>query len=180
MTPTDTPRPYAATIRILIRYAIVMVIVGLLVGISYQESAKKLPFSAEVPGGLHLEAVIHLALVHGHVFTVGVLIPLAMAGALVLGLRSGGREVSSLGQRFLLWGYLPGAAASLLLQLYKGYHVLLMARGGTLDFVAIDAAFMGGHHVVRYGVYGLVHTIMGVGLGGFGVHLWRSLRQPTP
>ena len=98
-----------------------MAIVGLLIGISYQESAKKLPFS-ETGGGQHLEAVIHLALVHGHVFTLGGILPLAMAGALVLARKTGGAEVPAWAQRTLTRGYLPFAAASLALQLYKGYH----------------------------------------------------------
>ncbi len=166
---------YQRAIRTLIRYAVVMAIVGLLIGVSYQESSKKLPFS-EAPAGVHLESVIHLALVHGHVFTLGVLLPLAMAGALVLARKVGGREVSPRGLAWLTRGYLPFAAASLALQLYKGYHVLLMARAGERDFALIDAAFMGGSHVVRYGVYAVVHVGMGVSLGVFLVLLWRSLR----
>jgi hypothetical protein len=161
-------------VRILLRYAIVMALIGLLIGISYQESSKKLPHEA-VPLGFHLEAVIHLALVHGHVFTVGVLMPLAMAGALLLARRVGGRPVSGRGLAWLLYGFLPAAAASLVLQLYKGYHILLMARAGERDLAVIDHAFMGGSHVLRYGIYAVVHTVMGVTLGAFLVLLWRSL-----
>ena len=80
---TALPDGYAATMRTLIRYAIVMAFVGLLVGVAFQESAKKLPFS-EAGAGLHLEAMLPLALVHGHVFTLGVLFPLALAGALAM------------------------------------------------------------------------------------------------
>jgi hypothetical protein len=163
-----------ATVRSLIRYAVVMAIVGLLVGVSYQESAKKLPFS-EIDGGQHLEAVIHLALVHGHVFTLGVLLPLAMAGALVLARKAGGAEVPAWAQRTLTRGYLPFAAASLVLQLYKGYHFLLMARAGERDFAVMDDAFMGGIHALRYGIYAVVHSGMGITLGVFLVVLWRSL-----
>ena len=169
MSPTER-----ATLRTLIRYAIAMAIVGLLVGISYQESAKKLPFEA-MPGGEHLEAVIHLALVHGHIFTIGVLLPLAMAGAMVLSRKVGGAEVPGWAQRTLTRGYLPFAAGALALQLYKGYHFLLAARGGERDFAVIDAAFLGGSHVVRYAVYGIVHSGMGIALGVFLVALWRSL-----
>jgi len=121
-----------------------MVIVGLLVGVSFQESSKKLPFS-DAPAGVHLESIIQLALVHGHVFTMGVLLPLA--------------------------------AASLALHLYKGYHVLLMARAGERDLAVIDAAFMGGSHLARLGIYALVHAGMGVTLGVFVVLLWRSLKR---
>ncbi|MEZ4387039.1 MAG: hypothetical protein R3D98_05595 [Candidatus Krumholzibacteriia bacterium] len=166
--------PYNRTIRTLLRFAIVMAVIGLLVGVSYQESAKKLPF-ADAPAGVHLESVIHLALLHGHVFVMAVLMPIALAGALVLGRLVGGAEVSARGLRWLTRGYLPLAAASLALQLYKGYHVLLMARAGERDFVVIDAAFMGGSHVLRYGLYAVVHTAMGVSLGVFLVLLWRSL-----
>ncbi len=164
------------TIRILIRFAIVMGILALLVGVSYQESAKKLPFST-MPGGEHLEAVIHLALVHGHFFTLGVLLPLTLAGAMALGRKTGGAEVPAWAQKTLIFGYLPFAAASLALQLYKGYHFLLMARAGERDFAVIDAAFMGGSHAARAASYGLVHSAMGITLGVFLVALWRSLKQ---
>jgi len=163
-----------STVRTLIRYSIVMAIVGILIGIAYQESAKKLPYEA-MPGGQHLEAVIHLALVHGHFFTLGVLLPLALAGALVLAGKAGGAEVPRWAQRTLTRGYLTFAALSLALQLYKGYHFLLMARGGERDFAVIDEAFMGGVHAVRYVVYAVVHTGLGVTLGAFLVALWRSL-----
>ncbi len=174
MSRFELPDSYRSALRVLIRYAIIMAIFGLLIGVSYQESSKKLTLD-DTPAGFHLEAVIHLALVHGHVFMLGVLMPLAMAGALMLARRAGGSEVSGRGLAWLVRGYLPLAAASLALQLYKGYHILLMARAGERDLAVIDHAFMGGSHVLRYGIYGVVHTGMAVGLGVFLVLLWRSL-----
>ncbi len=169
MSPTERN-----TIRTLIRYSIVMALLGILIGIAYQESAKKLPYEA-MPGGEHLEAVLHLALVHGHVFTLGVLLPLALAAALLLAGKTGGSEVPHWAQKTLTRGYLTFAALSLALQLYKGYHFLLAARGGERDFVVIDEAFMGGSHVLRYVIYATLHTGMGLTLGAFLVALWRSL-----
>lgn len=174
MHPNELPPTYRSAVRILLRYAIIMAFFGLLVGIAFQESAKKLPFSA-APAGIHIEAILQLALVHGHVFTLGVLLPLGLATALVLARRVGGRDLGPRALAFLLRGYLPFAAASLLLQLYKGYHFLLAARAGERDFAVIDEAFLGGSHVVRYAVYAVVHTGMGVTLGAFLVALWRSL-----
>lgn len=168
------PATYRAAVRTLLRYAIVMVVIGLLTGLSFQESAKKLPFSA-AGAGLHLEAVIGLALVHGHVFTVGVLMPLAMAGALLMARRAGGREVSGRSLNWLLRGYLPAAAVTVMLQLVKGYHFLLAVRGGQTDLAVIDHAFLGGNVALRYAVYGVSHTALGVCLGVFVVALWRSL-----
>ena len=157
MTRPDLPESYRGALRTVIRYAVIMAIVGLLVGISFHES------------------IIQLALVHGHVFVMGVLLPLALAGALLMARRAGGRDLSPRGLAWLVRGYLPLAAASLALHLYKGYHVLLMARAGERDFAVIDQAFLGGSHVLRYGVYAVVHTGMGVALGVFLVLLWRSL-----
>jgi len=173
----DLPRFYHDVLRTLLRYAIVMAIVGLLAGISFQESARKLSYVA-APGGVRLEAIVQLALVHGHVFTMTVLLPLGLAGALLLARRVGAPAISLRGLRCLTRGYLPFATATVALQLYKGYFVLLAVRGGTLDFAAIDAAFLGGAGVVRYGVYGFVHTGMGISLGAFLVLLWRSLTRP--
>ena len=169
--PDDATR---TALRTLIRYAIVMAILGLLIGISSQESAKKLTWEM-APGAMQQAVLLPLALVHGHVFTVGVLLPLALAGALVLGPKAGGRAV---GPRALAWlrrGFLPFAAASLALQLFKGYFILLSVRGGESDLEAIDHAFMAGSHVLRYVLYAVVHSGMGVSLGVFLVALWRSL-----
>ena len=170
----SAPTPYARLTRILLRYAVVMAVVALLAGISFQESTKKLGFD-DAPAGLHLEAVLPLGLVHGHVLTAGVLLPIALAGALHLALRAGGRPVGERTLRAFTWLYLPFTAASLALLLAKGYHVLLAVRGGETDFAVIDGAFLGGHHAARYAIYGIVHGGMGLGLVVLLVGLWRSL-----
>lgn len=171
------PDYYRPVLRTLLRYAIATGVFGLLIGIAFQESAHKLPFSA-APAGLHLEAILPLALVHGHVFVLGVLLPLGLAGALVLGLRCGGRPVGPRALSWLTLGFLPFAALTILLQLFKGYFILLAVRHGQHDMAAVDAAFLGGSAALRYGIYAVIHTGMGVTLGVFLVALWRSLRAP--
>jgi len=175
-TPDRTALPdgYPAALRTLIRYAIIMAFMGLLVGIALQESAKKLPFS-EAGAGLHLEAVLPLALVHGHVFTVGVLLPLALAAALWLAYKTGGRPVGPTALAWLTRGFLPFAALTVALQLFKGYAIILAVRHGQHDMAVVDAGFMGGSHALRAAVYGIFHTGMGVTLGVFLVALWRSM-----
>lgn len=173
--PVSLPGHYRRALPALIRYAVVMSFVGLLVGIAFQESAKKLTYAA-AGGGLRLDAVFVLSLVHGHVFVMAVILPLVLGAALLMARQAGGREVGPRGVAWLVWGYLPCAAAAAALQLVKGYHVLLAVRGGQADLAAVDAAFLGGAHVLRYLLYGLVHGGMGVTLGAFLVALWRSLR----
>lgn len=172
--PKELPPHYVAAIRTAIRYAIVMVVVGLLSGILFQESSKKLDYDRAGPG-LRLETIIHLALVHGHVFITGVLIPLAMAGALVLARRVGGADLAPRTPLWFTRGYLTFTAVTVALMLYKGYHVLLAVRGGETDLAAVDQAFFGGWKIVRHLVYGVAHAGMGISLIVFVVGLWRSL-----
>ena len=112
---------------------------------------------------------------HGHAFLVTVLLPIAMAGALLLARKAGGGEVSPRATAFLVRGYLPFGTLAVLLMLYKGYAVLLAVRGGNTDLGAVYAGLFGGVKALRHGIYGLVHVGMAVTLGWFCVALWRSL-----
>lgn len=172
----DAPTHYRTATRTLLRYAVAMTLFALLSGVLFQESSKKLDY-AQVVAGVRLEAVLSLALVHGHAFLVGVLIPIAMASALFLARRIGGAEVSVRAVKWLTRGYLPSAAVTVLLMLYKGYHTLLSVRFGARDFDAIDASYFAGLVWLRHGVYGLAHVAMAVSLGVFVVALWRSLKR---
>ncbi len=170
------PPHYSDSTRTLLRYSAVMTIVALLSGVLFQESSKKLDYAA-TPPGMRLEAVLSLALVHGHVFLTAVLIPIAMASALFLSRRIGGAELSPRTTAWLTRGYLPFAAITVALMLYKGYHTLLSVRFGARDFDAIDASYFGGLVWLRHGVYGLSHVAMALSLGVFVVALWRSLKR---
>ena len=169
---TNMPASYRDTIRVLVKYAVVMTVVGLLAGVAFQESSKKLDYADVVPG-VRLEAILSLALVHGHMLVTAVIFPLVLAG-LDLARRAGGAELSLGAQRWLTRGYLPSVTLTIVLMLYKGYHTLLSVRFGERDFDAIDAAFFGGALPLRHAVYGLVHVAMAVSLIAFGVALWRS------
>ena len=166
---------YVQATRVVLRFAIVMAVVGLLTGVLYQESSKKLP-DAAVDAGVGLEAVLSLSLVHGHILVAAVLLPIGMLGAAFLARVAGGRELSARALKFLSHGYLTFVSGAVLLMLYKGYHTLLAVRGGELDLLKIDAAYFGGNVALRHGVYGVVHVGMFVGLLLFLIALWRSLR----
>lgn len=173
---SDTaPLHYRDTTRTLLRYAVAMLIFGLLSGVAFQESSMKLDYAETAPG-LRLEAVLSLALVHGHVLVTGVLLPIALAAAFDLARRSGGAELTPRTLRWLTRGYLPFMTASVLLMLYKGYHTLLAVRFGARDLDAVDAAYFGGLVGLRHAVYGVAHVGMALALGVFGFALWRSLR----
>lgn len=171
---SDLAPHYARTLRTLLRFAVVATIVALLSGILYQESAKKLTHDAVAPG-LHLQATLSLALVHGHVFVSAVLLPIAMAGALLLARAAGGGELGPRPLLALTRVYLPFVTVTLALMLWKAYHVLLLVRWGEADLAAVDARFFFGAKLGRHLVYGATHVGMALGLGTFVVALWRSL-----
>lgn len=169
------PAYYRTAVRVYLRFALVFLVVGLLSGVAFQESSKK--FNAAAAGDLsYWDANLRLALVHGHIFFIGVLLPVAMLGMMHIAWVHGGAELGPNAMRWTSRLYLPCAAITVTLMLYKGYHVLLSARSGTMDLAAINATYFGGITALRHVIYGLVHTGMAVGLGIFAWALWRSLR----
>jgi hypothetical protein len=169
------PEHYKPFCRTHLRFALIMIAVALLAGISFQESGRKVLVSQAVPAGAHLEFILALALVHGHVFLVGVLLPLAFTWMLRLSLDLG---TAALPERTLAWTsglYIPGAVLTIILMLLKGYHLVLGVRHGALDFAALNGRFLFSSHVLRVGAYGLAHGLMGLGLAILVFALWRSL-----
>jgi hypothetical protein len=175
MTTGTLPDHYRSALRTLLRFAAAMLIVGLLSGVLFQESSKKLELG--VGDGLHLQATLPLALLHGHVLVSGALLPLGCAGALLLARRAGGRELGPVVLAWLTRGYLPFLGLSLGLMLVKAYHVLLGVRGGERDLAALDERFLFGEMLARHVVYGVAHVGMAISLGVFAIALWRSLRS---
>ena len=171
----NIPDHYRALYRTWLRYAIVMMLFGLLAGLSFEESAKRAPVTDLLPAGKHIEAILPLALVHGHAFLLGAVLPLALVFMLHLGLSLGFRPLSPTMLKTATWLYLPGSALSVALMLYKGYHWVLGVRFGHTDFADWNDAFFGGNHALRAASYGLAHTAMAVGMAILVIAFWRSM-----
>jgi hypothetical protein len=176
VSSTTLPAHYRAFYFLVARFSIVMMIVGLLAGIVYQESSRKAPISAMLPPGMHLESVFDLALSHGHIFLIGALIPLGLSWLLNLGLQLGANPISAKSLKVGSSMYFPAAVGAIALMIYKGYHFLLGVRGGNTDFVALQASFFGGNHALRAAAYGTIHTVMAIGLIVIIVAIWKSLK----
>ncbi|MBL8031795.1 MAG: DUF2871 family protein [Candidatus Doudnabacteria bacterium] len=153
---------------------------ALIAGILFQESTRKVTYEA-VGAALHWEAVYHLALLHGHSFIIGVLIPVAILVAMQFSLMMGGAIIS---EKSLKWGvllYQIGVVLSVLLMLYKGYHYVLSVRKvlssgmGQLDIAQIQHSFFGGQELLKQVVYGVSHVAMSAGIIVLLVGIWRSL-----
>ena len=171
----NIPEHYRALYRSWLRFAIVMMMIGLLSGLAFEESAKRAPVSDLLPAGKHLEAILPLALLHGHAFLLGAVLPLTLVFMLHLGLTMGFRPLGPKTLKAATWLYLPGSALSIALMLYKGYHWVLGVRFGHTDFVAWNAAFFGGNPALRAATYGIAHTAMAVGMAILAIAFWRSM-----
>jgi len=172
----NLPEHYKRFYRTQLRFALSMMVVALLAGICFQESGRKVLITEAVPVGAHLEYLLSLALVHGHIFLIGVLLPLAFTWMLHLTQSLGLEPVSP---RSLTWTsalYIPGTILTIALMLLKGYHLVLGVRHGATDFNKLNEAFLGSSHLLRAGVYGLGHFVMALGLGILVAGVWRTLR----
>jgi hypothetical protein len=170
------PTHYQTTFRTVLRFAVVFIILGLLTGVLYQESSKKLP-EGSLPFELVFQGNYSLSLIHGHTFLIGVLIPVGVAFMLTLGLVLGAVPI---GPKALKWGYglyLPNAAVAVGLLIYKAYHTQISVRLGQTDLQAVNHAMFGGIEAIRHAAYGLSHTLMAVGLITLAVALWKSLSK---
>lgn len=178
MTDRTAPYPthYVKAIRVLLRFALIMLVTGLLSGIAFQESAKKLKLATSPDELGFWDAALRLALVHGHIVVTAVLLPVTMACILHLARACGGAELTARSLRWTLRLYLPCVSVALCLMLYKGYHFLLAARRGATDLAEVNASLFGGITGLRHAVYGLSHVGMAVGLCIFAWCAWRSLR----
>ena len=169
------PNHYQTLYKKFLRFGCGMTIFALISGILFQESTKKIPFNETFTPGIHWESTYHLALLHGHVFLIGVLIPIALISMLHFGLLLDGKIISEKTLNWGTWLYIPGTLLTILLMLYKGYHYVISVRMGQLDFVEINHTFFMGSHIARAIVYALSHTSMSIGLGIFVVSIWKSL-----
>jgi len=173
---TAPPPHYTRAIRCLLRFALIMTVLGLLSGVLFQESAKKVSLTPEPGQPAYWDTTLRLAVVHGHMIVTGLLVPVAMAAMLHLALSHGGRPVGPRGLAWAIYLYVPFVSLTVALMLYKAYYFLLSVRWGERDMVAIDKALFGGQTMLRHLVYGVGHVGMAAGLFIFVWCLWRSLK----
>jgi hypothetical protein len=170
------PDYYKATVNTLLRFALLMLSLGLIAGIIYAESAKKVAMGAFDPLVV-FQANYNLSLLHGHTLMFGVFIPLSVLALLVTPVLLLGTK--PVGAGALSWFkklYIPGALASVALLLYKAYAVQFMVRGGSSDFANIDHLLFQGNHTLRTIMYAVPHTAYGVALFIVVIAIYRSLK----
>ena len=109
----------------MVRFASIMLIVGLVVGLFYREYSRKFLFT--YPLQTQLSVGHHLSLAHGHTFLLGMVLPLALALVIVLlrNIHAGNDDLFGVLHRVFTF-YMIGAVASLLLLYYKGTALIYL------------------------------------------------------
>jgi len=182
------PTHYLVTIRRLIRFALVGIAMGMVLGIVWTELRKTVqpsnPFvvgqdyaasahtlepgkgsraQIALPPGVALDAGIDLKLAHGHTVLLLGLLPLSFAFLLHLSHVYGGTEIRKGTLQLAFWLYAVGSTGAVLLMAYKGWASFVEIRAGNFDFHAVDRGLFGGQRWLRGTCYGLSHTALAVG-----------------
>lgn len=197
----EVPPHYRATIKALLRFALVGLCFGVGLGIwwtglrkqlhfvehghgpvLYDSDAAKAELAAEgfksarvgLPPGFLFEAGMDLKFAHGHVILLTGVLPLVFAAALHLCAVYGGKPIARGKLVAFFWFYVPGAAGAATLMAYKGLVQFQHITAGEFDLSAIDKGMFLGSRALRGASYGISHTILAIGLGILVHGLWQS------
>eukprot|EP01083_Nonionella_stella_P049610 132130_1 len=170
----SVPRSYRETIYDLVRHAsfgLVFVPISGFVGRELSKMAKLTTIGA----GAHIEAVNPMNLLHGHVSTFMIFIPVSICVMLVLAKMVGADDIHPDTLRRARKLYKLGAAMSISLLFARAVQIVVMVRRGTTDFEEIERSLFY-NKFARIMIYLVAHAHLGFGLGIFGVSLIRSLK----
>ncbi len=163
-------------ISLMVRYLLIMALAGLAVGVVYRE------FSKAYLSGFSLEDQIvvsyYLSLSHGHVFFVGVLLPVALLAVTYVMLQAGKIPESracALKKPFTI--FVIGSLLMIGLLIYKGLGIVYAySLNPGAGLTAADQTLFLGSKVLRESLYGIAHLLMGIGLTWYAVSLMRNAK----
>jgi hypothetical protein len=163
---------YQRLTRLQVRYAALMGILSLVMGLIYREFAR--PFFEGIPLEQQLTYSHVMEQVHGHTFLVGAAVPAVMA--LLTFLVLGNLDAKVLGKMLLRFKvYIISSAVTVALMLYKGL-AFVAGAGQPLD--AIDAALFFGSRWFRASLFGLAHVVLFWAAGEYLFHVFRAAKAP--
>lgn len=188
---TPLPEQYVVTIRRLVRFAMISLSIGLLLGvystqmnrvlrygdvprkITAEERARGATHEVQLPPGLMWEAGIDLRLSHGHVILIGAVVPLCIAAALGLIHHMGAPPIGAGTLSAFFWLYFVGGIAAMALIIYKGMCLFAAVRAEEFDLAKVHETMFGGK-LVKGLAYGISHTVLAAGVGVIAVALWKA------
>ena len=163
------------TIVFLIRFSIVMLIVGLAIGFISQITAKVIFRS--IPMEAQVFAERNMSNLHGHIIIIGFIVPMILAFATNfvknnLAINKG--RVKRL--RIAFKCYIAGSITTLFLSTYKGlFYMIKLSQDISVPLDDIDGALFFGNQIFRSIIYSMAHPLFAFGLLWYLLILWRGL-----
>jgi len=161
-------------IKVLLQFASIMLIVGMLMGLITREIERLDPYNT-VPAGLNIETRLDLSIMHGHTLIMGSILPCCVAVMIVISKFIGVPDIRYRSLKISIGMYIGGTIGALILLFYKGIHLAVlvhdMVNDGTVNFADVDSKLFGGSLGFRSTIYAIVHIIMGAGLMMFAASL---------
>ena len=152
------------------RFAIIMVIVGLVLGVYGREVTRPLAKVMGLDQRVWIQNFIMLT--HGHAILHGAVIPMMLAAATYIfraDLEKDEKAFRALNKAFIL--YMVGSVLMLALSVYKGSaYVLTIAANPTMTLEMVDEALFGGSIALRSILFTIIHPLYAAGL------IWYLLR----
>ncbi len=142
-------------------YVLIMLLIALGLGVTYREVSKA--FLGSLPLEKQLLGAYYLSLMHGHTLMMGVLLPTALLIITYLvmkhGLLSEG-DFISLRRGFIV--LMVGSSLAIALLTYKGVAIATN-YSYTMDLTQANNQLFMSISVLREGIYGVAHLLLGIG-----------------
>ncbi len=156
--------------KLMICYALIMLLVFLVIGVLYREYSKAL-----VGGDAgDIVVIYYLSLSHGHVLITGAIIPSILLFLTYMVEKTRGKTPNyrSLWKAFII--YIIGSLSMTSLLIYKGMGIIYYYTVYSSMIKADEALFLGSH-ALREALYGTAHLLLGIGIAWYVVSLLRRL-----
>jgi hypothetical protein len=155
-------------------YATVMMFLTLTVGVFFREFTRFV--FADLPLETQVSAGYYISQAHGHAFSIGFVIPVALA-AMTYMIREALDAPAVKRLRGLFRVYMAGGTLTVLLLFYKGVvFAARLGRSPSLAWDVIDESLYWGSVMVRSLVYSVAHIAFGVTIGWYLVVLIKRVR----
>ncbi len=165
-------RAWESLLKLGVTYSLVMILASLALGVTYREVSKA--YLSSLPLDKSLLASYYLSLMHGHALVAGALLVTTLLVITYLLMKSGVlSEGDLMGLRKAMVVLVIGSLAAVVLLTYKGLVVATNYVGlGSLGMA--NEALFDGDSVVREGIYGVSHLLLGIGVTWYVIKLMKA------
>ena len=160
--------------KIQIIFALCCLIASGLMGVFFREFTRA--FSEGLSGEELFFASYHLSIDHGHLLSIGFIIPLGLA-LVTYFVKSKLSEKQLHRMTIYFYIYMITGISVFLLLLYKGIHFMVFSSTTGLSLIEIDVLLFGDNILIRSMLYALIHTAYGVATLLYSIPIFKTLKK---